>query len=123
MDALSVNNKLFLGYDDTDFLWVNIFKKNKNIDCNTNTLQCVRDHTANPNHTLLTSDNSENCFLSEVCKNKSYATTIKNISNAHSGASGRISDSKSKIYKDVLLCTNFLVSLLFLFYCLKNIIV
>jgi hypothetical protein len=119
MDVLSVNNKLLLGYEDTDFLWVDVFSR-ENVDCATQKLQCSRDNSTS---TFLTPVNSRDCFLSEVCTNKEHAATLKAMSNAHSGASGRVSDSKGRIQKDILSCINYSLALLLLFYCLQNIIV
>ncbi len=125
MDALSINKKHFSGHDSTDFLWADLFKnEDANVDCMTNTLQCTRDKKHNDSATtFLTPLNSRDCFLGEVCRNKSYAATLNTAANSHSSASGRMSDSREKIHRNTLYTVNLTLSILLLFNSLKNILV
>jgi hypothetical protein len=122
MDALSLNKKHFTGHDNADFLWADLFKnEDADVDCLTKTLQCTRDE--NSAATFLTPINSRDCFLSEICRNKSYAATLHAAANSHSSASGRMEDSREKIHRNTLYTVNLTLAILILFRSLKNILV
>lgn len=124
MDALSINKKHFTGHANTDFLWADLFKnEDADVDCLTKTLQCTRDKTGDGAATFLTPTNSRDCFLSEICRNKSYAATLHAAANSHSSASGRMADSRERIHRNTLYTINLTISILILFNSLKNILV
>lgn len=52
------------------------------------------------------SDNSENCYRVELCKNVKYGDKIRKIQNNHSGADDRYLDTKKQYYYEYINMVN-----------------
>ena len=67
---------------------------------------CSRDVIKYPDTTLITQENSENCYKKEVCNNKWNSEILQNLQTSHTETDGRYKDKSNIFHYNLLNAAN-----------------